>query len=139
MPSASWSMVGCARWPSSWPATAWVMANMPAGRRQHDLRQVAAAEAHAMAKPVIASMVGNLPEIVLAPPRADDDDRTGWVVPPGDPVALARAIAGALALDDSVWRAMAARARQSADTRFSPARVAGAVLRLYTDLLQGER
>jgi len=99
----------------------------------------AAAEAHAMAKPVIASMVGNLPEIVLAPPRADDDDRTGWVVPPGDPVALARAIAGALALDDSVWHAMAARARQSADTRFSPARVAGAMLRLYTDLLQGER
>jgi len=98
-----------------------------------------AAEAHAMAKPVIASAIGSLTETVLAPPYADADDRTGWLAPPGDPVALARATAAALALDDAAWRAMAARARQFADARFSPARVAAAMLRLYTGLLAGER
>src|SRR5262245_5101168 len=99
----------------------------------------AAAEAHAMAKPVIASALGSLPENVLAPPNADEDDRTGWLAPPGDPVALARATAAALALDESVWRAMAARARQFAEARFSPARVAAGMLRLYTGLLEDER
>ena len=98
-----------------------------------------AAEAQAMAKPVIASSVGSLPEIVLAPPFADEEDRTGWLTPPAEPVALARAIAAALALDDSIWGAMAARARHAAEARFSPGRVAGAMLGLYTDLLEGDR
>jgi glycosyltransferase involved in cell wall biosynthesis len=98
-----------------------------------------AAEAHAMAKPVIASSIGSLPEIVLAPPYVDDLDRTGWLAPPADPVALARAIAAALALADSVWHAIAARARHVAETRFAPARVAAATLGVYTDLLEGER
>jgi len=98
-----------------------------------------AAEAHAMAKPVIASAVGNLPEIVQAPLHATEDNRTGWLAPPGDPVALARATAAALALDDAVWRAMATRARQFAEARFSPAQVTAAVLRLYSRLLEDGR
>ena len=52
-----------------------------------------------MARPVIATSVGPLPENVAAPPRIRDELRTGWVVPPDDPVELARAIATALALD----------------------------------------
>jgi glycosyltransferase involved in cell wall biosynthesis len=97
-----------------------------------------AAEAHAMAKPVIASAIGSLPEIVLAPPRVEDDARTGWLAQPSDPIALARAIAAALALDGSVWHAIANRARHLAQARFSPSRVATAMLGLYAILLEGE-
>lgn len=97
-----------------------------------------AAEAHAMAKPVIASAIGSLPEIVLAPPRVEDDARTGWLAQPSDPIALARAIAAALALDGLVWHAIAARARHLAQARFSPSRVATDMLGLYAKLLEGE-
>jgi glycosyltransferase involved in cell wall biosynthesis len=98
-----------------------------------------AAEAHAMAKPVIASAVGALPEIVLAPPRVDEDTRTGWLTPPDDPIGLARALAAALAADPWVRRAMATRARSLAEQRFSPARVAAATLEVYGGLLEGGR
>ena len=46
-----------------------------------------------MARPVIASAIGILPENILAPPRMPDELRTGWLVPPGDAAALAAAIA----------------------------------------------
>ena len=42
------------------------------------------AEAQAMARPVITSSVGELPESLLAPPRIADELRTGWVVAPQD-------------------------------------------------------
>ena len=98
-----------------------------------------AAEAHAMAKPVIASAVGALPEIVLAPPQVDEDTRTGWLTPPDDPIGLARAIAAALGADPAVRRAMATRARRFAEHRFSPARVATTTLEVYAGLLEGGR
>lgn len=96
-----------------------------------------AAEAHAMAKPVIASQLGALPEIVLAPPRVDDDTRTGWLTAPSDPVGLGRAIAAALALDEATRRAIGTRARRHAEIRFSPTRVAASTLGAYTGLLEG--
>src|SRR5581483_2874509 len=51
-----------------------------------------AAEAQAMARPVIATQAGVLPECVLAPPRMPDALRSGWIVRPGQPVELAGAI-----------------------------------------------
>ena len=98
-----------------------------------------AAEAHAMAKPVIASAIGALPEIVLAPPRVEEDIRTGWLTPPGDTIELARAVAAALAVDPAERRIIAARARRFAENRFSPARVAAATLEVYAGLLEGGR
>jgi len=95
-----------------------------------------AAEAHAMAKPVIASEIGVLPEIVLGPPRVDDDARTGWLASPCDPIALARALAAALAVDDSILEATGHRARRLAESRFSPTRVAAAALAVYASLLE---
>src|SRR3989442_1973467 len=97
-----------------------------------------AAEAQAMARPVIASSIGALPEIVRAPPHVDEDDRTGWLVNPSDPIALARAIAAALALEAPVRQAVGARARRHAEARFSPARPAATTLGGYTALLEGE-
>jgi len=40
-----------------------------------------------------------------------NDVRTGWVVQPGDSIEIARALATALALDATEYRALAARAR----------------------------
>jgi glycosyltransferase involved in cell wall biosynthesis len=96
------------------------------------------AEAQAMAKPVVASAVGAMPENMLTPPRIADELRTGWEVPPGNPAELARAIATALALDDIGYRAHAARARQFAEYMFSPNRAAAAMLEVYASLLESE-
>jgi glycosyltransferase involved in cell wall biosynthesis len=98
-----------------------------------------AVEAHAMARPVIASSIGSLPEIVLAPPRVEDTVRTGWLTDPDDPIALARVLSAALAVDARARQAIGARARHYAETRLSAARIAAATLGVYADLLEGER
>ena len=95
-------------------------------------------EAQAMARPVIASAVGPLPENMLTPPRISDDLRTGWEVPPGNAAALAHAISTVLALDDANYRTHAARARQFAEYMFSPQRAAAATLEVYAELLETE-
>jgi glycosyltransferase involved in cell wall biosynthesis len=64
-----------------------------------------------------------------------EDVRTGWVVEPGDAAEFARAIGAALALDDTAYRAMTARARQFAEYMFSPQSVAAAARAVYTSLL----
>lgn len=96
----------------------------------------AAAEAAAMGRPVIASGIGALPEVVLAPPKLPEATRTGWLVVPGDAVALARALAAAVAVDAPVYRAMSERSRHLAELLFSPPRVAAATLGIYASLLE---
>ena len=87
-----------------------------------------AAEAQAMARPVVASNIGALPEIVMAPPHVQSQNRTGWLVKPGDPIHLARALAAALALSPNGWDALGERARELAEYRYSPSQVAAATL-----------
>jgi glycosyltransferase involved in cell wall biosynthesis len=94
-----------------------------------------AAEAQAMARPVIASNVGALPEIVMAPPHIQSQHRTGWLVKPGDPIHLARGLAAALALTPKAWNALGARARELAEYRYAPAQVAAATLGIYGTLM----
>lgn len=68
-----------------------------------------AAEAFACGAPVLASAIGGLQEIVR-------DGHNGWLVPPGDAGALARAIGSLHArLDPSIRR----RARMDYEARFS--------------------
>ena len=93
------------------------------------------AQAQAMGRPVVASDIGALPETVLCPPRMDADVRTGWLVRPGSANELARAVASALALDVTAYRALSARARQFAEFAFSPQSVAEAIRGVYTSLL----
>jgi glycosyltransferase involved in cell wall biosynthesis len=93
------------------------------------------AEAQAAGRPVVASDIGILPEHVVTPPEMPEDVRTGWVVEPGDAAEFARAIGAALALDDTAYRAMTARARQFAEYMFSPQSVAAAARAVYTSLL----
>ncbi len=98
----------------------------------------AVAEAQAMARPVIASAIGPIPENMAAPPRMAEDVRTGWLVPPDNPMEIARAVAMALALDPAAYRAFAARARQYAEYMFAPGRTAAATLEVYSSLLEAE-
>jgi glycosyltransferase involved in cell wall biosynthesis len=71
---------------------------------------VVAMEAMALSKPVVATSVGGIPEVVL-------DRDTGLLVPPGDAVALAEAVLGLLA-DPERARSMGARARARAVEHF---------------------
>ncbi len=95
----------------------------------------AVAQAQAMGRPVVTTDVGVLPEQVVTPPEMSEDVRTGWVVKPGDPEALAAALVAALSLRDTDYRAMCARSRQFAEYMFSPRSVAAATRAVYTSLL----
>lgn len=99
----------------------------------------AVAEAQAMARPVVTTEIGILPENVLAPPRMPDELRTGWLVRPGHAAELAGAIGVAMRLDDTAYQALAARARQFAQFMFSPESVVGATRAVYTALLARDR
>jgi glycosyltransferase involved in cell wall biosynthesis len=94
-----------------------------------------AAEAQTMARPVVASNIGALPEIVMAPPHVQSQNRTGWLVKPGDPIHLARALAAALALSSKGWDALGSRARELAEFHYSPSQVAAATLWVYGTLM----
>jgi glycosyltransferase involved in cell wall biosynthesis len=94
-----------------------------------------AAEAQAIGRPVIASNLGALPEIVMAPPHVQSQNRTGWLVKPGDPIHLARALAAALALSPKAWDALGERARELAEYRYAPSQVAAATLGVYGKLM----
>ena len=57
-------------------------------------------ESLALGRPVIASWVAGVPELVR-------DGHTGWLVPPGDATALANAMKACLALQPTQMAAMA--------------------------------
>ncbi len=83
------------------------------------------AEAGAMGLPVVASDHGGAREIILR-------GETGWLVPPGDPAALAEGIRSALA---AAGPALAERARAHVLARFTLARMCAGTLSVYGELL----
>ena len=95
-----------------------------------------ATEAQAMGCPVIATAIGAPPETVLAPPASEISDRTGWLVPPADPDALAAAIAEALDMDASAREALGVRARNHVERNFSLRRMQRDTLAVYDELLR---
>jgi glycosyltransferase involved in cell wall biosynthesis len=86
-----------------------------------------ALEAMERARPVVASAVGGLPEIVA-------HGETGLVVPPGDADALADAIV-ALASDRERVAAMGRAGRERAIAEFPPERSVARIEELYTTAL----
>ena len=88
---------------------------------------VSAIEAMAAGRPVVATRVGGLVDLI-------EDGATGRLVPPRDPDALAQAI-GSLLDDPDARAAMGEAARRSAGERFRAERLVADVERLYEQLI----
>jgi glycosyltransferase involved in cell wall biosynthesis len=86
-------------------------------------------EAFAAEIPVVATSVGGTPEVVT-------DGVNGYLVPPGDPDALARRIGDVLASEDQ-RRAMGGRGRQRIQEEFTFENQARAYARLFAELTEG--
>jgi glycosyltransferase involved in cell wall biosynthesis len=89
---------------------------------------LSALEAMASGKPVIATEVGGLPEIIK-------DEVTGLLVPPRDPTALADAIVR-LHSDYSLRNSLASQGRALAVERYSWDFIAKKTLTFYRGLLE---
>lgn len=87
-----------------------------------------AVEAQAMGRPLVATAHGGSRETVV-------EGETGWLVPPGDPAALAGAITAALALDSAARVALAERAANHARHHFSTEAMCARTLGVYEELL----
>lgn len=87
-----------------------------------------AVEAQAMGRPVIATDHGGSRETIVS-------GETGWLVPPGDPTALAAALDAALTLSPRDRVMLAARSRAAMIEKFDARHMADATLDLYTALL----
>lgn len=80
-------------------------------------------------KPVVATTVGGIPHLIA-------DGVHGRLVGPGDPTALADALADVLA-DDDRRREMGVRTRADAQARFGTGAVAARFVEIYHQLLKG--
>jgi glycosyltransferase involved in cell wall biosynthesis len=87
-------------------------------------------EALGVGVPVVASRIGGIPEIV-------DDGIDGLLVPPGDPVALARAVV-TLGEQGERRRQLAAAAAATAAARFDQARMVASVAAVLRSVSQRE-
>lgn len=86
-------------------------------------------EAQAMGKPVIISASGACRETVL-------EGETGWVVPPGDSDALASALEAALSMTQEQMDAVAERAIDFVNERYTKERMCSQTLDVYAELLE---
>ncbi len=84
-------------------------------------------EAGFLAKPVVASRVGGIPDLVL-------DEQTGLLVPPRDSQALAAAVLRLLR-DPVLAQTLGAQLRQRALEGFTEARMVDSMARLYQKIL----
>ncbi|MBN1826457.1 MAG: glycosyltransferase family 4 protein [Candidatus Eisenbacteria bacterium] len=98
---------------------------------RQDTAPVAVQEAMAVGRPVIASPVGGLPRLVA-------DGESGFLVPHGDPDALARRIVE-IAGDAPLARRMGRFARAEAERRFSSSAVAAKTIDVYKEVASGDR
>ncbi len=85
-------------------------------------------EASAMAKPVISTKVGGVPEVVR-------DDSTGLLVEPEDPAGLAAAIIRLLK-DGELRASMGERGRRMVEEEYSTDKMVDKLYALYTGLLK---
>ena len=89
-----------------------------------------AVESLLMGIPTVATRVGGLPDLVK-------DGKTGWLVPPKDPIALAKAIQEALELSHNAQkRAMAGQ--QLARTLFDVKKTSYEIKSIYSQILRSK-
>jgi glycosyltransferase involved in cell wall biosynthesis len=86
-------------------------------------------EAMAAAKPIVATAIGGTDELIV-------DGRSGLLVPPADPQALAGALSQLLSSPELRVR-LAEEARRRVEERFSASTMAARVSSVYDDLLRG--
>jgi glycosyltransferase involved in cell wall biosynthesis len=99
----------------------------------------ATTEALAMGSPVIVTDLGAPPETLRgAGPGRGGREALGWIVPPGDARALARALAEALALPVDERQGLARLARSHLAEHFSKVRLQRETLAVYDELLGTE-
>ncbi|MCB1840664.1 MAG: glycosyltransferase family 4 protein [Rhodospirillales bacterium] len=87
-------------------------------------------EAQAMGRPIVATDHGGAQETILR-------GQTGWLVPPNDAPALARAIEEALSLNPMQRAVLATRSMAHVAAHFTREKMAEATLGVYAELLQG--
>lgn len=85
-------------------------------------------EAMACKKPVVAASVGGVPEIV-------DDGKSGWLVPPRDPVAIAEKV-NAMLDDKCMMRHMGDRGREIVEQKFDWRLIAAKTKKVYEGVLE---
>lgn len=83
-------------------------------------------EAQAMGLPVVASRVGGLPDII-------EHNRTGILVEPQDPIALAEAIVRVLSNPVKAWD-MGRAARMFVEKNYSSGQMVASTLEMYKDI-----
>lgn len=98
---------------------------------QQENAPMAVIEAMAAGVPVVATRVGGVPDVVA-------DGETGLLVPPGDPPALARAIARVLA-DPARAAEWGAEGHRRAEARFRAPAVAARYYDLYRSVARAAR
>jgi len=84
-------------------------------------------EAMALGKPAVCTAVGDVPEVLL-------EGETGLLIPPGDPGALAEALARILSEPELAGR-MAAGARSRFEGGYGVRNMVGAYENLFRELL----
>jgi glycosyltransferase involved in cell wall biosynthesis len=89
---------------------------------------VAALEAMAAGRPVVASAVGGLRDVII-------DDRTGLLVPPQDAAALAEALAR-LVRDDALRRCFGSSAAERIGEGFLAEQMVSSYVELYAEVLE---
>ncbi len=89
-------------------------------------------EALALGRPVVATSIAGIPELVKA-------GRTGWLVPPGSVSALAAAIQEALSLDMEILTKMGVEGAEIAAARHDAASEAAHLSERFADAIQSAR
>ncbi|PIV54482.1 glycosyltransferase family 1 protein, partial [Candidatus Desantisbacteria bacterium CG02_land_8_20_14_3_00_49_13] len=92
---------------------------------------VAIIESMTAAKPVVATDVGGVRELVA-------DGETGFVVPAKDPEALAKGVCAVLS-DANKMKEMGRKARERAYPRYSIRRLISDIENLYEELIREKR
>jgi glycosyltransferase involved in cell wall biosynthesis len=88
-------------------------------------------EAMACAKPIIASRVGGIPDLV-------DDGINGILIPPNDSRALAQNLIKLLN-DESMRRKLGAAAKEKVSVRYDVNTMVEQISRVYADLIRQKR
>jgi glycosyltransferase involved in cell wall biosynthesis len=93
-------------------------------------------EAAAAGALTVVADVGAAREIVVAPPYAQPEQRSGWLIPAGDALALAEAIEAALTVGASAREATRKRSRDRVAADYSLAAMTRDTLIVYAEALR---